>query len=424
MEPGGWYELGPDHRVLVTSAPEAGDLRLLDFDSVRFQALRLDPDSGYVWKPADSLPERRVVFLRGSDGGVTGFRWRDERGAEGVAPRAGDAPFDAQEVRFRGTDSIMLAGLVMVPRVRKYVGPVGRRLREVPVMLPGAVVIHGSGTSDRDNVWAFHIAQHLARNGVVVLFPDKRGSGASAGDWRTADFGDLAADALAGVDLLRGHPAIDPERIGLVGLSQGGWIAPLAAGMDRDVAYVINVSGAAVNPAEQVRHEVTQDLRAADLSAHEIEEVLALVGLADAYSRTLADQEWEAYAARLDSLLESPIALAVEPFPASRDHWHWSWWHEILDFDPIPLWESLDRPALTVYGGEDERDNVPVAASVRALRAALEPERRPEREIRVFPGSGHALTDSTGWIDADFLALLSRWIAEHVGEEVDRSAGR
>lgn len=423
-QPAGWYELAPDHRVLVTWAPDGDELRLLDFDSVRFHALRPAPDSGFLWNPSDTLPQRRITFQREAGGTVAGFRWWDESGAGGLARRALEAPFDQQVVRFQTGDSTELAGLLMVPRVRKLVGPMGGRLSEVPVMLPGAVIIHGSGTSDRDNVWAFHIAQHLARSGVVVLLSDKRGSGASEGNWQTSSFRDLADDALAGVDRLRRHPMVDPDRVGLVGLSQGGWIAPLAASQDRDLAFIINVSGAAVSPAEQVQHEIAQDLRNTGLSAGERAEVMELVRLADAYSRSLGELAWRAYQAKRDSLLHGSAAEIVEPFPASRDHWRWNWWHEVLDFDPGPLWRSLHRPTLVVYGGEDEHDNLPVEASVQILREALRPERHPERLIRVFPERGHALTDTTGWIDREFLGLLATWIKEHIGEEVDRTADR
>lgn len=423
-EPAGWYDLSPDHQVLVTWAPDGDALRLLDFDSVRFHALRPAPDSGFLWNPGDDLPERHVAFQREAGGTVAGFRWWDESGGGGVARRAREAPFDQQVVRFQTGDSTELVGLLMVPRVRKLVGPMGGRLSEVPVMLPGAVIIHGSGPSDRDNVWAFHIAQHLARSGVVVLLPDKRGSGASEGNWQAASFQDLADDALAGVDRLRRHPMVDPNRVGLVGLSQGGWIAPLAASQDQNVAFIINVSGAAVTPAEQVQHEIAQDLRNTGVSARESAEVMGLVRLADAYSRSLAEPAWRAYQAKRDSLLRGSVAEEVEPFPSSRDHWRWSWWHEILDFDPVPLWRSLHRPALVVYGAEDEHDNVPVEASVQILREALRPEQHPERLIRVFPESGHALTDTTGWIDRDFLDLLATWVREHIGEEVDRTADR
>lgn len=418
-EPIGWYDLGPGHKVLVTWAPAGDDLRLLDFDSTRFAALSNSGDTAFIWRRGGDAPERLVTFPRDEAGAVSGLRWASADG-DGFFPRAQEFPFDQEQLSFRN-DSIELAALLMVPRVRKFVGEPRLGMEEVAVVVPGAVVIHGSGSSDRDNVWAFHIAQHLASNGVAVVLPDKRGSGGSGGDWRTADFNDLADDALAAAEVLARNPKVDPDRIGFVGLSQGGWIAPLAATRRPGTGFVINVSGAAVTPGNQVRHEVEQDLLRAGLSDDAVAAVLELLAAADRYSRTLSDADWTPYIGLRQRLLREPFAEAIEPFPDTREHWRWQWWHRIIDFDPLPHWRRFDAPALVVYGAQDEHDNVPVEESVEVLRTALRPHRAPANQIRVFPESGHALGDPrTGWIRGDFLKLLSDWLSEHVGEERDR----
>lgn len=149
---------------------------------------------------------------------------------------ATDCVSATDELRYR-SDSIALAGLLLLP-------PGGR-----PV--PGAVIVQGSGPSDRTNAWARAIAEEFVCNGVAVLLTDKRGGGASGGDWRRASFEDLARDAVAGVRTLRGRREILADRVGLIGLSQGGWVVPLAAARSGTVAFVVNISGAAVSFAEQ-----------------------------------------------------------------------------------------------------------------------------------------------------------------------------
>ena len=62
---------------------------------------------------------------------------------------------------------------------------------------PAAVIIHGSGTSDRDNLWPLTLTQYLRESGIAVLLPDKRGSEKSEGDWRTSSFQDLAGDTFS-----------------------------------------------------------------------------------------------------------------------------------------------------------------------------------------------------------------------------------
>src|SRR5205085_2653506 len=102
----------------------------------------------------------------------------------------------------------------------------------IPGRLPAVVIVHGSGMSDRRNAWTTAYADALARRGIVVLYPDKRGSGSSDGDWRTASFADLAGDASAGVALLRARPDVDPSRIGAIGFSQGGYVVSILAAED------------------------------------------------------------------------------------------------------------------------------------------------------------------------------------------------
>lgn len=253
--------------------------------------------------------------------------------------------------------------------------------------LPGAVILQGSGPTDRTNLWAREIAEGLAARGIAVLLTDKRGTGASQGDWRTSDFRALAADALAGVAFLRAQPGVADDAVGLVGLSQGGTVAPLAAAESTDVAFVVDVSGSATTAVEQVNHEMRNTFRQAGLSEEQVEEGMRLQALAGEFLRS---GDWEAYAAAREQALRGPLAPVAEGFPAERDSWVWTFWRGILDHDPIPAWRRLGQPVLVVYGERDEQDNVPVAESVRRLEAALAGRAAPWR-IEVLPGTGHAL---------------------------------
>jgi Predicted hydrolase of the alpha/beta superfamily len=79
-----------------------------------------------------------------------------------------------------------------------------------------------------------------------VLGYDKRGVGESTGDWNAATYEDLAGDAVAAVEYLKTRRDIDAAQIGLLGISQAGWIMPLAAVRSKDVAFLISISGAGV----------------------------------------------------------------------------------------------------------------------------------------------------------------------------------
>ena len=142
---------------------------------------------------------------------------------------------------FFNNDDLQLAGMLTLPDGE---GP-----------YPLAVIIHGSGTSARNSKWYLTVAKHLQENGIAVLLPDKRGSEKSDGDWRGASFDDLAEDTLAAIEFVNSQEELDFSYIGLIGMSQGGWIAPLTASKSEDVSFVVSLSGAGVTTDEQLLYE-------------------------------------------------------------------------------------------------------------------------------------------------------------------------
>lgn len=117
------------------------------------------------------------------------------------------------------------------------------------------VVFHAANGGTRDFHAYRHLTTALPAAGIAVLVFDRRGSGASTGDFTTATFKDLAGDGLAGIALLKKRRDIDPLRIGVWGVSQGGWLAPLAATLSRDVAFVVSVSVPGGRPPKQTDYD-------------------------------------------------------------------------------------------------------------------------------------------------------------------------
>ena len=110
-------------------------------------------------------------------------------------------------------------------------------------------MITGSGAQNRDEeIFGFRpfwvIADHLTRHGIAVLRCDDRGVGGSTGSTSQSTSADFADDALAGVKYLQGRPEIDKTRVGLMGHSEGGLVAPmLAARAPDDIAFIVLMSG-------------------------------------------------------------------------------------------------------------------------------------------------------------------------------------
>ena len=126
--------------------------------------------------------------------------------------------------------------------------------------LPAVVFQQGSGNfafeGYEDEAWGphkFYIEDVLLAQGYAVLYCNKRGLGGSTGSWRKNDFYGRAADAYAAIEYLKTLPEIDPNRIGVSGHSQGGWIAQIvAAEYHDDVAFIICLAGPAVGVKEQI----------------------------------------------------------------------------------------------------------------------------------------------------------------------------
>lgn len=245
------------------------------------------------------------------------------------------------EVSFRNSEQqLQLGGMLFVPA---GAGP-----------FPAAVIIHGSGTSRRDSGWYLTLTQHLQQNGVVVLLPDKRGSEKSEGDWRTSSFEDLATDTLAAIEFLKTQKDVPLTKIGIIGMSQGGWIAPIVASESSNVDFVVSMVGSAVTPAEQLIYEENHNLRQMGFLPG-ISNVIAVASTA--YIRNVAQAEF---------------------------------WDRVANHDPIPYWQTVNVPTLALYGADDT--NVPSEESAKRLNALGKPNLR----IEVYEGSGHALQDPVG----------------------------
>ena len=173
-------------------------------------------------------------------------------------------PYPAEDVTFENkTAGIKLAGTLTLP---KGDGP-----------FPAVVLISGSGAQDRDETLFGHkpflvIADHFARNGIAVLRFDDRGVGKSGGKQEGATSADFATDAHAAVKYLQGRKEIDPKRIGLMGHSEGGLIAPMvAADHPDDVGFIVLLAGPGLPGDEVLRSQLEAILKASGVGTEKIE---------------------------------------------------------------------------------------------------------------------------------------------------------
>jgi len=251
------------------------------------------------------------------------------------------ADVEYTEVSFRNeAQDLDLAGMLFLPDGE---GP-----------FPAVVIIHGSGPSERDWNWYLTLSSYMQKNGVAVLLPDKRGCEKSQGDWHTSSFEDLATDTLAAIDFMKSQDSVEVAQIGIIGLSQGGIIAPIVASQSPDLDFVINMVGQSVTLHEQILHD--EDFVA--------QEVGVLPGISKVYSYV--------------------STFFFENITGKE------WWDVVGNYDPVPYWQKVNIPVLVLHGSEDH--NVPSAES----KARFEALGKDNIQVIMYEGSGHGLEDPPG----------------------------
>jgi len=304
--------------------------------------------------------------------------------------------YNREDAVFQNGD-VSLAGTLYTPSVR---GP-----------HPAIIFIHGSGADTRENYRLY--AELFAENGIAALIYDKRGNGASTGDWRLSPFSILAGDALAGVGYLKSHPIIDPKRIGVWGGSEGGIIAPWVASRSSDVAFVIMQSATGCTFAEQNLYQNEQQIRALTNSEQDVAERLAIQRLLHHYART--GTGWQKYAEAIQAARGKPWASSLgETLPP--DHWWWNWYRTKMDFDPGPMLENVKAPVLAVWGGRDIL--VPVAKSRMLIESAFTRGGNRDVTYQVFGEADHSLHSNSLLAgqrpDPEYLKTMINWTLKQV----------
>jgi pimeloyl-ACP methyl ester carboxylesterase len=313
----------------------------------------------------------------------------------------------------------------------KLAGTLTRPQGEGP--FPAVLLIAGSGPHGRNEEVLGHkvflvLADYLTRRGIVVLRSDKRGVGKSTGKYDEATSADFAADALAGVQFLETLPQVDPHKIGLIGHSEGGIVAPMAAARSRDVAFIVLMAGTGVTGEEILyrqgadvlktmgvddkaiaQHRVVlermfrvlkeeKDRKATEKKMHE--------AIAQEIAKLSEEDKKKAEAQK--AVIEGQVQLMLSP-----------WMRYFLMFDPQATLSLVHCPVLAINGVKD----VQVAADINlpAIEKALRAGGNRDVTVRELPNLNHLFqTSKTGAVSeyaqieetmsSTALALMGDWI--------------
>jgi dienelactone hydrolase len=313
---------------------------------------------------------------------------------------AAPLPYKEEEVRFQ-SGGFTLAGTLRLPLT-------GGRY-------PALFLLQGSGDVDREGE-SFY-ADHFARHGIATLVYDKRGTGKSGGDYRDESFDDFAADALAGIHYLQSRTDIYAKRVGLYGRSHGGIVAPLAASLSKDVAFVVNVSGAGVPPYRQVTYQAEAQMRRDGFPEAEITEALAYMNLKWEVARS-GGQGWDRLQAATQNARDKRWLSRAQPATKLEDIV--PSWKLQMGYNPMPALERVKCPVLAVFGELDTL--TPVTETTANYRKGLRKAGNRNFTIRVFRNADHALlvwpkpNDEMHWpVLADgYLDTMTNWIIKHL----------
>jgi len=334
------------------------------------------------------------------------------------------------EITFRNpNDGIQLAGTMTLP---DGTGP-----------FAAVLLVVGSGPHNRDLQIGRHrpfftLADHLSRHGVATVRYDKRGCGQSGGKYEPYDIENFVEDAVGGVSFLRTHEAIDPRRIGALGISQGGLIVPIMATRSSDVGFVVLMAAPGVWGKEffclssvaiarasgfgqqdfirmqELYDEMWPLWTKATLSTSETIEAIRLLQeisrFMDAETRTLLHMD------DIDSYFEfmrSPHVL------------------ESLDHNPAYVLKQVQCPVLAINGGKDVQ--VSAGENLAAIEHALHDGGNPSYEVAELDGLNHMFQQCRTGLPGEYLSsreaiapialeMVTNWILSStaLSREMDR----
>jgi uncharacterized protein len=292
-------------------------------------------------------------------------------------------PYHDEDVSYENkAQNVTLAATLTIPQGK---GP-----------FPGVVLITGSGPQDRDESLLGHkpflvLSDYLTRHGIAVLRADDRGVGKSTGIFAKGTTADFATDAEAGVAYLKTRPEIDPHKIGLVGHSEGGVIAPMVAARNKDVAFIVMMAGTGVPgdqilPAQGEAIEIAMGKspeQAAKNAANE-KEMLRLVET----EKDDAILQKELKEKMAGEVPEAQIGLQISQITSV-------WFRYFLTYDPATALRKVTCPVLAINGSLDKQ--VLPSQNLPAIRKALADAGNQHAEVDELPGLNHLFqTAKTG----------------------------
>ncbi|MDP4208115.1 MAG: alpha/beta hydrolase [Bacteroidota bacterium] len=314
-------------------------------------------------------------------------------------------PYYSEDVSFENKkDKLVLAGTLTLPQKDGN--------------FPAVVLITGSGPQNRDEELFGHkpflvLADYLTRKGIAVLRFDDRGIAASKGDFKTATTADFAIDVESAINYLQSRKEINKKKIGLIGHSEGGVIAPMVAAKNKSVSFIVLLAGTGI-PGEELLL-LQQDLigKASGMKDQDLQNIRKInkgafeIVARSVNTETLKDDLRAYLKQALKSIPDSEKTAALSNnetiINAQIDQLTSPWLQYFLKYDPSTALEKVKCPVLAVNGEKDLQ--VPPKINLEAIKSALNKGGNQKVTLKEFPGLNHLFQECKTGLPAEYATI-------------------
>lgn len=251
---------------------------------------------------------------------------------------------------------------------------------------PAIIFVHGDGPAKRGSFRLMRqIINCFLEVGFACLFYDKPGYGSSEGKFSKDQlFYERASILVDAVGFLKKHPFINPKLIGIRGISQAGYVMPMALSMTKDIAFMIAVSCPARNGIEQSAYLVEKQMLCEEYEKEEAEKAKRY------YIQRANAKTYEEYLEAAEYLDENPFIQSINWGGIKpRDQFSPRDPKSESFFTPISIIEKITIPVLAIFGDKDTQIDPFIGA--QSYERALKKAGNPFYQVELFPNANHGI---------------------------------